>query len=50
MKLISDIAKKHTVRYYTALQKFKHHQAENESTTETAFKDLQIKIETVDSI
>jgi hypothetical protein len=50
MELISDIAKKYTERYYTVLQKFKHHQAENEGTTETAFKDLQFKIETVDRI
>ena len=40
MKLTADIAKKYTSRYYTALEKFKHHQAENESTTETAFKVL----------
>ena len=40
MKLTTDIAKKYTGRYYVALKKFKHHQADNESSTETAFKDL----------
>jgi predicted helicase len=40
MKLTDDVAKKYTCRYYTGLEKFKYHQADNESTTETAFKDL----------
>lgn len=40
MKLTTDIAKRYTDRYYNALQKYKHHQADNEGTTETAFKDL----------
>lgn len=40
MKLTADIAKKYSGRYYTALKNYKHHQANNESTTETAFKDL----------
>lgn len=40
MKLTNDMAKKYTSRYYIAMQKFKLHNAENESTTETAFKDL----------
>jgi len=40
MKLTADIIKRYTSRYYTALKKFKHHQADNEGTTETAFKHL----------
>lgn len=40
MKLNQTIARKYIERYYEALNKFKHHQADNESTTETAFKDL----------
>ena len=40
MKLTVDVAKKYISRYYSALQGFKHHQADNESTTETAFKVL----------
>jgi len=44
MKLTTDATKRYTDKYYTAMQKFKHHQADNESTTEAAFKDLLFNI------